>query len=126
MDFCVKGNTLDLLITNIPESVEEFYEMGRLGKSDHVMIMASVTIKADQKEDRQHGPRLEKGQLGGHAGRPGQPEVETASRTLKQKLHGLIGLHVPTRRRQNRARPPWLSQEILRRKEKSKNGHRHR
>ena len=34
----IKGNCLDLLITNIPGKVKEVCEMGRLGKSDHIII----------------------------------------------------------------------------------------
>ena len=34
----IKGNCLDLLITNIPGKVKEVLDMGRLGKSDHLII----------------------------------------------------------------------------------------
>ena len=35
----VRGNILDLVITNMPERIQELREEGRLGKSDHVMIV---------------------------------------------------------------------------------------
>ena len=45
----IKGNCLDLLITNIPGKVKEVLDMGRLGKSDHVIIQISVTM-AEQRQ----------------------------------------------------------------------------
>ena len=40
----IKGNCLDLIITNIPERVTEVYDAGRLGRSDHVMISMLVQV----------------------------------------------------------------------------------
>ena len=40
----LKGNVLDLVITNNPERITEVYEVGRLGRSDHVMIMTKVRV----------------------------------------------------------------------------------
>ena len=40
----IKGNCLDLLITNIPGKVKEVCEMGRLGKSDHVIMQISLNM----------------------------------------------------------------------------------
>ena len=52
----IKGNILDLVITNSPERITEVYEAGRLGKSDHAMIMVKVRMKEEKKvaegEDR--------------------------------------------------------------------------
>jgi Reverse transcriptase (RNA-dependent DNA polymerase)/Endonuclease-reverse transcriptase len=38
----VRGNTLDLLLTNIPERVSNVYDAGRLGRSDHCIICFEV------------------------------------------------------------------------------------
>ncbi len=40
----VRGNILDLLLTNIPDRVSEVKDAGRLGKSDRTMILFSVTV----------------------------------------------------------------------------------
>jgi hypothetical protein len=40
----IKGNVLDLVITNIPERVMEIIDNGRLCSSDHVMLMISVQV----------------------------------------------------------------------------------
>ena len=60
----VKGNILDLVITNIPERIEEIYEMGRLGKSDHVMIVTKISVGG---EDDEEAPPAKTG--GGQTGR---------------------------------------------------------
>jgi hypothetical protein len=39
----VRGNMLDLVLTNIPEGVIEVSEGGRLGQSDHEMIQIKVS-----------------------------------------------------------------------------------
>jgi len=119
----VRGNILDLLITNVPERIEEIFEIGRLGKSDHVMILTAITIDSatdddnvavkDWKKANWEGMREE---LGGNSWRHhlGRAGAEEAWQILKQKVHSLIEKYVPMRRRRNKARPPWLSQQILR------------
>jgi hypothetical protein len=45
----VKGNCLDLVITNIPERVSEVVEAGRLGRSDHDMLC--ITLEMENRTD---------------------------------------------------------------------------
>jgi hypothetical protein len=40
----VRGNTLDLVLSDIPERVVDVAEEGRLGASDHVIIMTKIVI----------------------------------------------------------------------------------
>jgi hypothetical protein len=40
----VRGNILDLVLTNIPERIREVSDEGRLGSSDHVMIRVSIEV----------------------------------------------------------------------------------
>ena len=47
----VKGNILDLIVTNIPERFEDVSEHGRLGKSDHFMIVAKISGGAARQEE---------------------------------------------------------------------------
>ncbi len=47
----IKGNILDLLITNCPERVVEIHEVGRLGKSDHTMICANIECQVSTREE---------------------------------------------------------------------------
>jgi hypothetical protein len=48
----VKGNTLDLVITNIPERVVEICEAGRLGKRDHTVITVKVSIGVSLEDEK--------------------------------------------------------------------------
>ncbi len=45
----LKGNCLDLVITNIPERVSEVLEARRLGQSDHDML--SITLEMENRTD---------------------------------------------------------------------------
>jgi hypothetical protein len=47
----VKGNILDLIVTNIPERFEDVSEHGRLGKSDHFMIVAKISGGVARQEE---------------------------------------------------------------------------
>jgi hypothetical protein len=40
----IKGNVLDLVLTNIPERITEINDNGRLGSGDHTMLMVSVQV----------------------------------------------------------------------------------
>ena len=51
----VKGNTLDLVITNIPERIEEVYDAGRFGKSDHVMVVTKISVGGGDEEETPPG-----------------------------------------------------------------------
>jgi len=118
----VRGNVLDLVITNIPERVEEVCEEGRLGRSDHVIIMTRVRVRKSEEES---GPApdwrradwdamradLRGRQLMQRIKRSG---VEEAWRIFAEEVTDLISIHVPERRKRNNNRPPWLNQEILR------------
>ena len=119
----IRGNVLDLLLTNIPEQILEVEESGRLGHSDHSMILVTVAVKADARTKAATQPDWNKadwgkmreelatvdwrGQMGGKSG-------QEAWDLLKEKIHAAVEKHVPPRRPRNQNRPAWLSQNILR------------
>ncbi len=118
----VKGNILDLIVTNIPERFEDVSEHGRLGKSDHFMIVAKISGGTARQEENgapdwrradwdAMRAALREGDWMRSLRRKGAEEAWT---TLKEKVTGLVGQHVPERRRRNQNRPAWLSQEITR------------
>jgi hypothetical protein len=45
----VRGNCLDLVLTNIPERVASVVEAGRLGRSDHEMILITLDMERTSK-----------------------------------------------------------------------------
>ena len=118
-----RGNILDLLLTNIPEQILGVEENGRLGHSDHSMILVTVAVKADAKAKATTQPDWNKadwgkmreelskvdwrGQLEGKSG-------QEAWDMLKKRMQEAVDKYVPPRRPRNQNRPAWLSQNILR------------
>jgi hypothetical protein len=47
----IKGNILDLMITNKPERVVAVAEAGRLGQSDHTVIVTKIQMNQDIEEE---------------------------------------------------------------------------
>lgn len=41
----IKGNTLDLILTNNPDLICDIQEEGRIGKSDHSIIVATIMVE---------------------------------------------------------------------------------
>ncbi len=54
----IKGNCLDLVLTNIPERIKNVEEMGRLGASDHEMILVTVAMQGGREETEKNGLNL--------------------------------------------------------------------
>jgi ribonucleases P/MRP protein subunit RPP40 len=119
----VRGNTLDLLLTDCPERVIEVSDEGRLGSSDHVLLLARLTVKAspppcsrglpdwrraDWQAMRDELRRLNWDELLANT------TADQAWSTLKSHVDDLVKKHVPERRRRNHNKPPWLNREILR------------
>jgi hypothetical protein len=48
----IKGNVLDLVIPNSPEKVVSITDEGRLGKSDHCILLIEVEGPTMQKQDK--------------------------------------------------------------------------
>jgi len=118
----VKGNILDLVVTNIPERVNEVSEQGRLGKSDHVIILASVSVGRTEKQQKPSQDwrkanwdamrtELRRADLQSTIRMQGADE---AWKTLRSTVNTLIEQHVPARRLRNSNRPAWMTQNILR------------
>jgi hypothetical protein len=119
----VRGNTLDLVLTDIPERVVEVTEEGRLGASDHVILMTTVTIKAGSAPQERGMPDWRRADWPAMNRSLASEnwEAHLSGRTaaqawelFKTKVQKLVTDHVPERRRRNHNKPPWLNREILR------------
>jgi Reverse transcriptase (RNA-dependent DNA polymerase)/Endonuclease-reverse transcriptase len=120
----VRGNTLDLILTDIPERVINITEEGRLGSSDHVIIAMSLVIKSSPSVQQNKGmPDWNRADWAGikqELRRDDWDELlrgqsaEQAWCTLRDRIHALVDRYVPERRRRNHNRPPWLTRDILR------------
>jgi Endonuclease-reverse transcriptase len=131
----IKGNTLDLVLTNIQERIIEIKEEGRLGKSDHVMITTEICVASNRQPEpaemrpdwaRADWARL-KQQLQNWDWRAEMHgrNTEVSWTTLREKLNTLVEEYVPVRPKRANNRPPWMSQEILKEIRKKKRMWKH-
>jgi Reverse transcriptase (RNA-dependent DNA polymerase)/Endonuclease-reverse transcriptase len=118
----LKGNCLDLLLTNIPERILDVANEGRLGTSDHYMISASLAVN-QQRETRQQLTKnwwkADWAAMKEELAAEDWASVDnmTASegwQHLSEKISSLIDRHVPTKPRGSQGRPPWMTRSILR------------
>ena len=125
----IKGNILDLVLTNSPERIVDVYEAGRLGRSDHVMIATRVSVGKEREEENEEMPNWRKADWDSMRNSLAaenwnnllaEKSVNQAWAVLTEKLQKAVEKFVPKRRRRNRDRPAWLTQEILREIRKKK------
>ena len=117
----LKGNILDLVLTNVPERVHEVEEVGRLGASDHVAILTKVGtgVKKEKNVVKYLWGKADWAEMEADLERENWQELdsldaEVAWKKLKEKLNSMVEDHVPKKRRRNHDRPGWLNQEIVR------------
>ena len=48
----IKGNCLDLIVTNMPEKIDNICEVGRLGRSDHCKLQFDLRIDSKFESSR--------------------------------------------------------------------------
>jgi hypothetical protein len=118
----LKGNILHLILTNVPERFVEISNAGRLGTSDHNMILAEFAIgkqreeavsmvsnwwKADWEAMRQD--------LSGESWEGlDQKSASEAWKQFRDKIDDLVEKHIPMKPRGWPGRLPWMTREILR------------
>jgi hypothetical protein len=110
----IRGNCLDLLLTNVPERVEKIESVGRLGSSDHYMLQVEVMVgkqkematgmvrnwwKADWAAMRRDLEVSEWDELDGLA-------ASEAWQVFKAKVEKVVDDHVPLKPRGTSGRPP--------------------
>jgi Reverse transcriptase (RNA-dependent DNA polymerase)/Endonuclease-reverse transcriptase len=120
----VRGNILDLVITDMPERVADISEEGRLGGSDHVILKMTIVISAGpnipQPKGQSDWNKADWAGIKRELGRDDWDELlgglsaDQAWSKLRDRIHGLVDKYVPERRRRNHNKPPWLSRDILR------------
>jgi hypothetical protein len=116
-----RGNTLDLILTNMPEKVVDVREVGRLGKSNHVMIQASINISMKETKTTETVPNwaradwasIREGLRGKDwRGTLGEGTVSSAWGLFKKMIADLVKKHVPTKPRRAPNKPVWLKGEV--------------
>ena len=117
-----KGNILDLVITNIPEKVGEIKEVGRIGKSDHVILQFDLEVSAGKEEVKQaikNWKRADWREIREGLAVTTWPTTndrttaEEAWKLLRDKLEQLVDQHVPSSTFRPR-KSEWMTGDILR------------
>lgn len=118
-----RGNILDLLLTDMPERFIDISGMGMLGSSDHVMIMATLSVAKDKPKTTETVPDWRKADWAGLKGWLTAAALPNKMATLPaEECWGLlrdtvlraVNMHVPVRPRRNPNKPPWMTKHILR------------
>ena len=117
----VRGNVLDLVLTNVPERIQSVMAGGRLGASDHEIILVHIQCKGEQeliKETknwrRANWDRMRRELKNVNWRREFRNKSTTQKWCiLKAKIHEAVRKHVPKRKVYKNGRPPWLNKEIL-------------
>jgi hypothetical protein len=117
----IKGNCLDLILTNMRERLYDVTDVGRLGSSDHVMISCSIVINDDDVDTAKMTINWRKADWNtmrrDMAGVNWSNEFDgkTAQEMwnlFSSKIGKTVSENVPERRQQNGGRPAWLNREI--------------
>ncbi len=119
----VKGNILDLVITNMPESVLNVEDIGNLGTSDHSIILLEIFRDREYNSNDLQIPdwnnanindlKIFFGNIDWGNNMRGK-NVEEAWNIIKNTIDEGINRFVPKKRRRQNGRPPWMTRTILR------------
>ena len=119
-----KGNTLDLLITNMANDIISVYDDGKLGKSDHCVIMTEISVL--DKPGNQTKKRIPNWSKADYTGirtylsnidwdtQLGERTTEEAWEILKDHLKHATEEFVPKSTVKGETEPKWLNREIIR------------
>jgi Reverse transcriptase (RNA-dependent DNA polymerase)/Endonuclease-reverse transcriptase len=115
-----RGNTLDLILTNIPERVENVADAGRLGRSDHVIVTCEVNMLRHVGEtvklknwNRADWDAIKRGiRDTTWPATWDSTSAEAAWQLLRGRLDQLVGQHVPEREFKERS-SDWMTKDIL-------------
>ena len=126
----IRGNCLDLIVTNIPERVSDVTEAGRLGQSDHSIIRMTVSVSGGEEVKNIVRPDWRKADWGSMREELATVDWRTemdgckgeeAWTILREKVRTTVEKHVPNKRLRNNNRPAWMTGEILRTIRRKKN-----
>ena len=134
----VRGNILDLVLTNAPERVKHLSGGGRLGGSDHEIIDIRIECKGENElvKEVKNWRRADWDRMRREMSNVNwTSEFRNCSagqmwRKFKHKVNATIKKNVPLRKVYKNSKPPWLTPEVraaIRRKEnlwkQAKRGH---
>ena len=125
----IKGNILDLVLTNNPESILSVNDCGSIGKSDHSMLL--IEILCENSDNKNNVPFRNWKKANYEAMKEelrninwtNQFASKSTSNSLKfltTKIEELTSKYVPTYEQKNGGQPPWMTRDVLRAVRKKK------
>lgn len=118
----IRGNCLDLVLTNIPERILEISEAGRLGSSDHEMIFVTISMEGKAREQTKQGlnwrradwesMRLDMAYIDWRTVLMGL-STQDMWLLFRSKIEQTIKKNVPDRKLRTGGRAAWMSREIM-------------
>jgi len=119
----LKGNILDLVLTNIADRVTSIEDQGRLGTSDHIIMSVKISTSnkaAPSTEKIPDWSRADWAALKRTLGDPAllarleRTETEAVWETLRDEVNRAVADHVPKKLRRAGNKPKWMCRDILR------------
>ena len=118
----IKGNILDLILTNCPQKILSVEDAGRLGNSDHEILLVEVEVAQIKEDANLIRPNWLKADIAGlrmffHntnwrdllSG-----ELDSAWTAFKQRMEEGIRLYVPNSTIKKSGGPRWLKRDVMR------------
>ncbi len=118
----VRGNVLDLILTNVPHRVSAIENIGRLRTSDHSMIQFSLVGNTRGAKTTEMVPNWYKADWQAMQQSLRQKDwnnelaacnTEQAWTAFKERIHKLVDKHMPTRPRRTPNKPVWMNREVV-------------
>ena len=117
----LSGNTLDLVLSSNPSMIRDVRWMGRLGGSDHEMMLVDIQVHTLKRKgpgmmrdfNRADYSNMRKQMSVDWGVILGGMSAEEMWQEVKTRLDNAIEEHVPMRRSKVTGKPKWLNSEIL-------------
>lgn len=118
-----KGNILDVIITDVPNKIINVEDIGRIGNSDHVMILCDILCDKTIPTSTQKVPDWRKADIlsaKAHLSNINWEEQMRDMNTSKAWTYLITVIeevhtrYIPEKLRRNPNKPPWLSRELIR------------
>ena len=119
----IKGNILDLVITNCPDKVISISDEGRIGKSDHCILNMELKVSATINSDKPTRPNWNKADIVGlrtHLKNINwsttltEHGADRAWTIFKDTLDTAVAKFVPSSTVRAAGHPRWLTRDIIR------------
>ena len=116
----VRGNILDLLLTDMPEKILDVKDVGNLGSSDHCILLFDMLFDCDYSATSQMLPDWQKADNEGLENYLNSinwqcinnVDTESGWNFFKTKIQNGIEKYVPFKPRRKKGKPCWITKDV--------------